>query len=146
EGARTRADARPDADVLEGRPREGRDRARTRQAGDRQAPRHRQARRRPRDATGAEVPALSAPGGPWAGPPEPCRTLLRDLGLAADLARRVLRGMDVDVRFAALERRDHGLGDVDLPRLAVLARAAQRDDHRAGDAGLAHVDVGGERL
>src|SRR5581483_7565073 len=72
--------------------------------------------------------------------------LAGDLDLAANLAGRVLRRVHVDVGAVAFERGDRPLRDAHRPGLAVAARAAERNDHRAGDACLAAVDVRGDRL
>src|SRR3954452_12711163 len=77
------------------------------------------------------------------------------LDLAADLAGRVLLGVDVHVGLAALDRLDGrgevrhagGLGELLGRQLAALGQAAwlgaDGDDHRAGRPGLPEVDVGG---
>src|SRR5581483_8984918 len=69
-----------------------------------------------------------------------------DPDLAADLAALVLRGVHVHVRVAALHRVLGSRRDLQRPCLSVPARPAQRNEHRPGDAPLAHVHVRGHGL
>src|SRR6185437_745630 len=89
------------------------------------------------------APGVTRPrslGEPWVVP------ALAGSELPADLAVRVLRGVDVDVQVVLLESRHERVRDRHGSLDWAVARAAQRDDDWARNAHAAHVDVRGRGL